>query len=112
VLSHASALLKSTPGGVCQYIQADLRDPRKILDEAAKTLDFAQPAAIMILMHRHATPQPRRPASDTGGPLGGGPPPGACCAARATRSSSWPEGARHNGHADLLRERIDGRVGQ
>jgi len=32
VLSHASALLKSAPGGVCQYIQADLRDPRKILD--------------------------------------------------------------------------------
>ena len=43
--------------------------------------------------HRHATPQPRRPASDTGGPLGGWPPPGARCAARATRSSSWPEGA-------------------
>ncbi len=35
--------------------------------------------------HRHATPQPRRPASDTGGPLGGWPPPGARCAARATR---------------------------
>jgi hypothetical protein len=50
VLSHASALLKSTPGGVCQYIQADLRDPRKILDAAAKTLDFGQPVAIMILM--------------------------------------------------------------
>ena len=38
VLSHAIALLKSAPGGACQYIQADLRDPRKILDEAAKTL--------------------------------------------------------------------------
>src|SRR6266566_6388058 len=32
VLSHASALLKSAPGGACHYIQADLRDPRKILD--------------------------------------------------------------------------------
>jgi hypothetical protein len=50
VLSHANALLKSAPGGACQYIQADLRDPRKILDEAAKTLDFGQPVAVMILM--------------------------------------------------------------
>jgi hypothetical protein len=50
VLSHANALLKSAPSGACQYIQADLRDPRSILDEAAKTLDFGQPVAIMILM--------------------------------------------------------------
>jgi hypothetical protein len=50
VLSHANALLKSAPAGACQYIQADLRDPRSILDEAAKTLDFGQPVAIMILM--------------------------------------------------------------
>jgi S-adenosyl methyltransferase len=50
VLSHAKALLKSAPGGACQYIQADLRDPRKILDGAAQTLDFGQPVAIMILM--------------------------------------------------------------
>jgi len=26
VLLHAQALLKSTPQGVCDYIQADLRD--------------------------------------------------------------------------------------
>jgi hypothetical protein len=50
VLSHANALLKSAPSGACQYIQADLRDPRSILDEAAKTLDFGQPVAVMILM--------------------------------------------------------------
>jgi hypothetical protein len=50
VLSHANALLKSAPTGACQYIQADLRDPRSILDEAAKTLDFGQPVAVMILM--------------------------------------------------------------
>ena len=50
VLSHANALLKSAPSGACQYIQADLRDPQSILNEAAKTLDFGQPVAIMILM--------------------------------------------------------------
>jgi SAM-dependent methyltransferase len=50
VLSHATALLRSTPGGACQYVHADLRNPRKILAEAAKTLDFGQPVALMILM--------------------------------------------------------------
>src|SRR5437867_2546887 len=50
VLSHATALLKSMPGGACQYVHADLRDPRKILAEAVKTLDFGQPIALMILM--------------------------------------------------------------
>jgi len=61
VLSHANALLKSTPGGACQYVQADLREPRKILDEAAKTLDFGQPVAIMILMTLQYVPDADNP---------------------------------------------------
>ena len=31
VLSHANALMKSARGGACQYIQADIRDPGRIL---------------------------------------------------------------------------------
>lgn len=61
VLSHANALLKSAPSGACQYIQADLRDPRSILDEAAKTLDFGQPVAIMILMTLQYVPDANDP---------------------------------------------------
>jgi S-adenosyl methyltransferase len=49
VLLHAQALLKSTPSGTCDYIQADLHDPGKILAEAARTLDFGQPVALMLL---------------------------------------------------------------
>jgi hypothetical protein len=49
VLVHARALLTSTPEGVCDYIEVDLRDPDKILEEAARTLDFDQPIAIMLL---------------------------------------------------------------
>jgi hypothetical protein len=49
VLLHAQALLRSTPQGKCDYIQADLRDPDKILTEAARTLDFGQPTALMLL---------------------------------------------------------------
>ena len=49
VLVHARALLTSTPEGACDYIDADMRDPRRILAEAERTLDFAQPAAVTML---------------------------------------------------------------
>jgi len=49
VLVHARALLTSTPQGVTDYLDADLRDPDKILREAAHTLDFTQPTALMLL---------------------------------------------------------------
>jgi SAM-dependent methyltransferase len=49
VLSHARALLKSTREGATAYIDADLRDPGKILTQAAHTLDFARPAAIILV---------------------------------------------------------------
>ena len=49
VLSHARALLASAPGGVTEYIEADLRDPQKILDNAARLLDFEQPIAVMLM---------------------------------------------------------------
>jgi hypothetical protein len=49
VLAHARALLTSTPEGVTDYIDADLRDPDKILAAAARTLDFGQPVAVVLL---------------------------------------------------------------
>ena len=49
VLAHARALLTSTPEGATDYIDADMRDPDKILAEAARTLDFTQPIAITML---------------------------------------------------------------
>jgi O-methyltransferase involved in polyketide biosynthesis len=56
VLAHARALLTSTPEGRCDYIDGDLRDPDKILTEAARTLDFAQPVALMLLGVLHHIP--------------------------------------------------------
>ena len=53
VLSHAKALLKSTPEGACAYIDADLRDPDAILAAAADTLDFSQPVAVMLIAVMH-----------------------------------------------------------
>jgi hypothetical protein len=48
VLAHARALLASTQG-VTAYVDADLHDPDTILDAAARTLDFDQPVALMLL---------------------------------------------------------------
>jgi S-adenosyl methyltransferase len=49
VLAHARALLTSTPDGVTHYVDADLHDPDTILREAAETLDFSQPVALMLM---------------------------------------------------------------
>lgn len=49
VLVHAQALLTSSPQGACHYIDADLHDPLTILTEAAATLDFSRPVALMLM---------------------------------------------------------------
>jgi hypothetical protein len=49
VLAHARALLTSSPEGATAYIDADLRDPDRVLQEAARTLDFTRPIAIMLM---------------------------------------------------------------
>ncbi|MGH9217635.1 MAG: SAM-dependent methyltransferase, partial [Acidimicrobiales bacterium] len=41
--------LTSNPEGVTDYVHADLRDPDTILREAAYTLDFTQPVALMLM---------------------------------------------------------------
>ncbi|MGK5556993.1 SAM-dependent methyltransferase [Actinomadura kijaniata] len=49
VLAHARALLTSTPEGATEHIDADVRDPASILESAARTLDLAEPVALMLL---------------------------------------------------------------
>ena len=49
VLAYAHRLRKSAPEGATDYIQGDLRDPDVILREAARTLDFTEPVAVMLL---------------------------------------------------------------
>jgi S-adenosyl methyltransferase len=49
VLAHARALLRSAPEGVTSYIDADARDPGKIITEARDTLDFGRPVAIVMI---------------------------------------------------------------
>ncbi len=66
VLLHAAALMKSSPEGACDYIQADLREPRKIIDGAAKTLDYTRPVAVSLLQILQFMPD----ASDPWGLVG------------------------------------------
>jgi hypothetical protein len=49
VLVHARALLTSDPLGATDYIEADARNTDLILEEAARTLDFDRPMALMLL---------------------------------------------------------------
>ncbi|MFC6020048.1 SAM-dependent methyltransferase [Plantactinospora solaniradicis] len=49
VLMHARELLASSPGGVIDYLDADVHEPDKIVRGAARTLDFDQPIALMML---------------------------------------------------------------
>jgi hypothetical protein len=55
VLSHARALLKSTPDGATSYIEADLRDYQKILlhPDVARIIDPSRPVALMLVAILH-----------------------------------------------------------
>ncbi|GAB2721084.1 SAM-dependent methyltransferase [Streptomyces bullii] len=53
VLAHARALLTSGPEGRTDYVDADLREPARILEQAAKTLDFDQPVALCLVAILH-----------------------------------------------------------
>jgi hypothetical protein len=62
VLTHARALLTSTPEGACAYLDADLRDTPRILREAAATLDFSAPVALLLMGVLHCIPDDQDPA--------------------------------------------------
>ena len=56
VISHANALLTSTPEGRCDFIRADLRDTGTVLAQAARTLDFTAPIALIMVQVLHFVP--------------------------------------------------------
>jgi hypothetical protein len=53
VLAHARALLASGPSGATDYLDADLRDPKQIIEAAKRTLDFDQPVALLLVAIVH-----------------------------------------------------------
>ncbi|MEH1057869.1 SAM-dependent methyltransferase [Micromonospora sp. CPCC 206171] len=58
VLAHARALLSSSPEGATAYIDADLRDPEKILrhPDLLRTIDLSQPVGLMLVAILHFVP--------------------------------------------------------
>ncbi len=55
VLTHARALMTGTAEGSTAYLEADLREPRSILDhpDLRATLDLTQPTALLLLAVLH-----------------------------------------------------------
>ena len=49
VLAHARALLVGTEEGATDFIDADLREPDKVLDRAQGLLDFTRPIGLSII---------------------------------------------------------------
>ncbi|MFJ2650478.1 SAM-dependent methyltransferase [Streptomyces sp. NPDC087420] len=56
VLRHAEALLISTPEGLTDYIEADVRRPEEILDHARSLLDFRRPVSLSLIALMHFVP--------------------------------------------------------
>ena len=89
VLAHARALLMGSPEGATAYIDADLRDTGKILDEAARILDFGKPVAVMLLGVLHCIPDEEDPAAIVDRLLAA-VAPGSYLVVRTRRSTSPP----------------------
>jgi hypothetical protein len=53
VLAHACALLARGSERRTDYVDADLKQPARILEEAAKTLDFDRPVALVLVAVLH-----------------------------------------------------------
>lgn len=99
VLAHGRALLVSSPEGRSVYIDADMREPEKILSHPVTrdTLDFTRPVALMLVSVLHfftGDDQVRRIV----GPLVDALPPGSYVTASHGTAEFAPE-AREAGQA-------------
>jgi len=70
VLVHARALLASSPQGITQYIDGDLRDGDAILDEATATIDLSQPTALLLIGILHLITDEEDPYGIVAGLMG------------------------------------------
>jgi hypothetical protein len=93
VLAHARALLRGTPEGATAYIDADLRDPDKIIADPKLrgTLDFSRPAVLILASVLHFVSDQEDPY-DIVARLAGALPPGSYLAiAHASSDYFTPE---------------------
>jgi S-adenosyl methyltransferase len=100
VLAHARALLTSDPRGACAYLDADLREPEKILAHPGTraTLDLSQPVGLILVAVLHFLPdedEPRRAVTTLLDAL----PPGSYLAASHTTADFNPAALAGAGQA-------------
>jgi hypothetical protein len=90
VLAHAAALLHGTPEGATHYLQADAREPQRILQGASAVLDFEQPVALSLvaLLHFISDEDGAQELVDT---LVGALAPGSCLVLSAMTADFDPE---------------------
>jgi SAM-dependent methyltransferase len=62
VLAHARALFDSSEAGDVGFIEADLRDPDKVIAGAGDYLDFTKPVALLLVAVLHFVPGEDDPA--------------------------------------------------
>jgi trans-aconitate methyltransferase len=87
VLAHARALMTSTPQGRCGYVPADLRDTASIIEQAAQTLDFNKPAALLLIAILHFVPDHDDPWEIAGRLMDAMPPGSYLAVSHATPES-------------------------
>jgi hypothetical protein len=69
VLAHARALLNSSPSGATAYLEADVRDYRKILEhpELLRTIDLTRPVGLLLVALLHFIRDAEDPAGIVAG---------------------------------------------
>ena len=93
VLAHAGALLRGTPEGVTEYLQADARDTAAILEQAGRVLDFGRPIALSLIALMHFIAD-EDGAHDVVGTLVDALAPGSCLVLSAMTADFEPESVR------------------
>jgi hypothetical protein len=90
VLRHAEALLVSRSEGVTDYIQADVRRPKDIVQHARHILDFSRPIALSLIALMHFIPD-EQDAHGIVHDLIGTLPPGSYLVLSHAASDLYPE---------------------
>ncbi|MEV6832939.1 SAM-dependent methyltransferase [Streptomyces sp. NPDC051133] len=93
VLAHAGALLRGTPEGVTEYVQADARDPHTILERAGRVLDLGRPVALSLIALLHFVAD-EDGAHDVVRTLVGALAPGSCLVLSMMTADFEPENVR------------------
>ncbi|MEV4492912.1 SAM-dependent methyltransferase [Micromonospora coxensis] len=93
VLAHARALLTSSPEGATAYIDADLRDPEKILHhpDLRRTIDLSRPVGLMLVAILHFVPDSDDPYAAVRRLLEALPPGSYLAASHATHEYLPPQ---------------------